>query len=284
MGVVTVRILGGLGNQFYQYGAAVAIAKRTGKTVYLDRSLDPGGIGEHPRPFHLLDFVDQPTVYDPGGIYRFVWKCIFSKKTYPLISTILRKLLRIEVALDGATLDQLVEAAGRPRKRFVLSGYFQHRWASLAVEEEIRQSLYSYPSKPEATVLRDEIRKQRNTVAIHIRRGDYLRTKNAPVQEMSYYERSLSELRTMFTDCSVYLFSDDHEWASSWATNNGAKLVSLHSELEPFGDLQIMSECRHFILSDSTFSIWAYLLSRRDAGHQLICPPRVESHIRSVIG
>jgi hypothetical protein len=110
-------------------------------------------------------------------------------------------------------------------------------------------------------------------VALHVRRGDYLLLSNSPTQNPAYYEDAIKQISNVFPGSKFFAFSDDPEWVASW----GAKYqnlvpVSCHSQAEPFGDLKLMAECRHFILSHSSFSAWGWILTSKFEDQICIAP------------
>jgi hypothetical protein len=117
--------------------------------------------------------------------------------------------------------------------------------------------------------------KKKNTVAIHVRRGDYLLYPTRhPVVTFKYVADAvylLSEkLKWLKTGKLKFEFySDDIEWCKETFLGFN-KLFDdvLHSDIVSFSeykteieDFQSMLECEHFIISNSTFSLMAAILS-----------------------
>lgn len=109
-----------------------------------------------------------------------------------------------------------------------------------------------------------------NSVSIHVRRNDYLlHTHIYPILSIDYYKRALLELnkRGVFYD-KVYVFSDDIEWCKS--NFNFIKNIHFISGYNDIVDLYMMSECKHNIISNSTFSWWAAYLNK-NLDKKIIC-------------
>lgn len=99
-------------------------------------------------------------------------------------------------------------------------------------------------------------------VAIHVRRGDYLRfaDKHPPVTE-----EYLLEAISKFKGEHFIIFSDDIEWAKSFAKKNLDTTKFLINSSGEKGDFISMMSCKHQIISNSTFSWWAaWLNSNQD--------------------
>lgn len=97
-------------------------------------------------------------------------------------------------------------------------------------------------------------------VAIHVRRGDYLGIPDIlPVREPEYFEEAFS----YFTD-KPYKFlvcSDDIQWCINTFGNSDNIFYPVDND--PYTDLCAMSMCDHFIISNSTFGLWAALLNNK---------------------
>jgi hypothetical protein len=138
-------------------------------------------------------------------------------------------------------------------------GYFQ----SFKYFEKIMPSVKSeFAFKPEITnkaiKFHEEARKHGDEiVAIHVRRGDYLGIPNRlPVCEPEYYEQAF----TYFTDKSYRFLvcSDDIQWCIDTFGNDDTVYYPAANDV--YADLCAMSLCDHFIIPNSTFSLWAALL------------------------
>lgn len=96
----------------------------------------------------------------------------------------------------------------------------------------------------------------KNTVSIHVRRGDYLRhgTKH-PVVTKEY----VLEAMYRFHGARFIMFSDDIQWCENEFKEYKDNITFISGE--PIEDLSIMSRCEHNIISNSTFSWWAAWLN-----------------------
>jgi hypothetical protein len=99
-------------------------------------------------------------------------------------------------------------------------------------------------------------------VAIHVRRGDYLKVSDYhPVCDLDYYQRAID----MFpADTKFLVFSDDIDWCEQ--SFEGKRFthyqaIGLISGLGDLDDFYLMSSCHHQIISNSTFSWWASWLN-----------------------
>jgi hypothetical protein len=102
------------------------------------------------------------------------------------------------------------------------------------------------------------------SVCITIRRGNYVDNpsfkKKHFVCDNDYFQKAIDKMQILVPNCVFFVFSDDIEWVKS----NMNLPENSHFEIgdDPVWEkLRIMSACKHFIISNSTFSWWAQYLS-----------------------
>lgn len=249
--MITVRLIGGLGNQMFQYAAAYALAQRLGTSV----AIDPTAFDHDRQRDYLLsafnidaDFADIRL--PPGRTAR-----------------ILRRLRgpRREYRNFDATFDpgffSLPDGAA-------LNGYFQS-WRYFApAEAAIRQHFtLQSPLSPKAAALAAEIAATPLPVSLHVRRGDYLSPESASVHNsigLPYYERAIAVLRGLLAaEPHFFLFSDDPAWVRENLSGLGVHTVVEGQHAAPWEDLALMALCRHHIIANSSFSWWGAWLNPR---------------------
>lgn len=100
------------------------------------------------------------------------------------------------------------------------------------------------------------------SVFVHFRRTDYVNLPryNFICDNIGYYERALSYIMTYVDNPILYIFSDDMEWVKNNFVNDYEKVYVSDIMKNHISDLEIMSECKYAITANSTFSWWgAYL-------------------------
>lgn len=104
--------------------------------------------------------------------------------------------------------------------------------------------------------------------AVHVRRGDYVTLGRAFPDE--HYRVLIQKLLSEVPDAVFFVFSDDlaycKEHAERLGLTLGARIVYVEGNrgASSFRDMQLMTLCKHMILTDSAFSYLAALLNRND--------------------
>lgn len=118
----------------------------------------------------------------------------------------------------------------------------------------------------------NKIRTDNSSISIHIRRGDYLNIKPNDFWQLNgvatdeYYRKSLKYITEKVQHPHLYVFSNDIEWCKQNIQYSNVTFVSCNKGTNSWRDMQLMSECRHHIIANSTFSWWGAWLSKDKNG------------------
>jgi hypothetical protein len=249
--------MGGMGNQMFQYALGRALSLKYKIPMCLDLS--------------YLQRRDMPA----GFVYRDYSLDVFNVDAnvvtecpavrYTVTETNTKFLPHITRIYDWRW----------KRASMLLEGYWQCDKYFINHEETIRKDFtFKHPiqSGREKDLL-DEIRSC-TSVAINIRRADYLYDGVHGVYGREYVDSSIDVLCRQIRDPVFYVFSDDLEWCRANLTMRTAKIVDHGVAGKKFDHyLELMSNCRHFIIPNSTFAWWAAWLSRSQ-GKIVIAPKR----------
>ena len=100
-----------------------------------------------------------------------------------------------------------------------------------------------------------------NSVSIHIRRNDYLKTKEYEILGKEYYSKAISLVNERITNPRYFVFSNDISWCRQ-NLDIEATFVDWNRGDFSYFDMLLMSKCKTNIVANSTFSIWASLLNQ----------------------
>lgn len=116
----------------------------------------------------------------------------------------------------------------------------------------------------------------KNTVAVHIRRGDYLLPRFASLYggicTEDYYQRAIDYISENVDNPFFIFFSDDTQYVSDTYHFDNIIIVDWNKGDKSFYDIYLMSQCKYMILANSTFSYWAARLNEN--AELIICPNR----------
>ena len=103
------------------------------------------------------------------------------------------------------------------------------------------------------------IQQEKDSVCVHIRRGDYVNNAKYMVCDNKYYEKAVQECRERLDNPKFFVFSEDIEYAKT--LNLGEQVFYVDLNNPDYEELRLMYQCRNFIISNSTFSWWAQCLA-----------------------
>jgi len=262
---IVVRLAGGLGNQLFQFAAAVNLAQRLGlpfSKILIDTRFLASYEAKHKYEIGFVTDLFPGVQVAPqlplmaSMASRFRFAKIFDKKlgSFELISSVAH--------LNAACVSR------NPASTFILDGYFQHPDILFTEVDRnrIRAALLSAMRS-----LIDHVKNGSPTIGVHIRRGDYVTSKSAskvfrniPIE---YYDTALQQLRH---DQQVLVFSDDRELSASYAANvGGLDVRQLNLSLKD--EFRLLMACDDHIIANSTFSWWAAYLGHKPGG-RVIAP------------
>ncbi|MGY1805886.1 alpha-1,2-fucosyltransferase [Blastococcus sp. SYSU D00669] len=235
-----VGLVGGLGNQLFQYAFARWLEVQTGLDSYLDLS------AYRKRPDYLA-------LWDIG-MRRLPQASVVGLLPHPMgrlpkAAEIIRRSLGPRVIVREVAGEPPPEASALPPAAWYY-GYWQHP----QLLQEVLPALRAEVARPESLGGREE-------VAMHVRRGDMLLHVSALAPD--YYPRALEALTStngLGSDARVAVYSDDPDWCRQELRLPNARYVVPGNAAE---DMIALSRHRYLVLSGSTFSWWAASLSER---------------------
>ena len=156
-------------------------------------------------------------------------------------------------------------------KSIYMNGWFQE-----AKEiEPIRQILlkdFIYTGKISEKIqnMKDRI-ESTNSVCVHIRRTDYVNHPRFGICTENYYYAAMKQMAKSLREPVFYIFSDDIEEVKRWKFDYNVTFDEVCSS--EYESLYLMSKCKHFIISNSTFSWWGQFLAQNE-NKMVIAPNR----------
>lgn len=265
MSTVTVRLLGGLGNQMFQYAAGRTLAQRHGAKLLLD----PSYIGFEAHRRYALDAL---CVDVKVSRRRRVPNWIFERERLDHALVRLRFGARIERERTHA-YDEHFDRA--PANSYLL-GYRQVERYFEPVADRLREEFRPRSMGAAANDAAERIAGTRGSVAVHVRRGDYVSNLTTNdlfgVLDEDYYARAAALITARTGADRFFVFSDDIDWCRENLRLAG-ETAFVSGGTAAHEDLHLMRLCEHKIIANSSFSWWAAWLGESAAS--VIVAPRV---------
>jgi hypothetical protein len=271
--MVAVIISGGLGNQMFQYACVKALAHRLNVPFFLDISSFEKDIPNVDKRTFELDLF--PNI-KPAFLKTFKTSGFYQPTRWD------NRLKKIFGRPIGSVLHENTHSFNESiltvKPPVLLQGYWQTEKYFQDIGDLIRKD-FEFPPLPETDVnksLLDEIR-QSESVAVHVRRGDYITYETTHnfhgVCSISYYENAIRYIKDKYPDSHFYFFSDEPEWVQSnlMKENIDGKVISFNKEANSWKDMLLMSNCKHNIIANSSFSWWSAWLNQHP--HKKVIAP-----------
>jgi len=257
--MIIVRLQGGLGNQLFQYAAGRALATRLNKPFKLETitSLQK----DKRRKLALQDMQAEFELASKEEIKQF----LYFPSLYRHQEWFFSKFARNIYVEPHFHFDKNFFNLHDP---IYLAGYWQSPFYFKDIEAILRRDLVIRPELVQRVIEKGKELEQQQSVAIHIRRGDFLTTKAVAyhgVLSAFYYEKAIGLIKEKIPSASLYFFSDDIAWVKqNLSIDKNAEFVSSGNNTA-MEDFYLMTKCNHNIIANSSFSWWpAWLNSHPD--------------------
>lgn len=266
-----VKLQGGLGNQMFQYAFAIALSKENEAEILFDFSWFNDVYEDKnvsPRKFELNGFkaeckpaceedLKQVIKKDKRNIFeKLLWK-LFRIKKYKSKKNVLRQKSAYIFEENFFTKPDI----------YCYDGYFQNEKYFKHCRNELLQhfSLSSAETLDEKNSQILEQIKETNSVSIHIRRGDYITLASANkfhgTCSLEYYKNAIEYIAKNVESPHFFFFSDDIDWVKENLKIDYPYTVVDFNQEKSYFDLELMKNCKHNIVANSSFSWWGAWLN-----------------------
>ena len=264
--MIIMKIWGGLGNQLFQYALGYALAKTHDRELVLDMDFYTEAANRKPLIRECKLFY---TTEKDSSPYDFSIKSFQHNKYYRQYQKILKKLglgsFRYICELAPKYQENIFKI---PLKSCIYyDGYWQSPKYFEDYAEDLRSQFVPKTLSKKAQELR-EVFLNSSSVALHVRRGDYLDFSSDPspeetmyLLEKSYFEKAIEKINNLSPGVDIFCFSDDISWCKKELVGPNIHYIERSYGLTDFEEWHLMSLCKHQIVSNSTYSWWAAWLN-----------------------
>lgn len=281
--MIYLIMCGRLGNQLFQYAFARNVQLATGQELAIDFTAVNQVESDEWRNYldqynvHNYKIVHKNDYFPPQ---RFLYKllCIIrpkksEEKQYRFDEFFAKHLAKLGVIFYESDFKYHYFESIKT-KNIVIRGWFESERYFTEISEQLKKELtLKRPLSSENQKLRDKLRNT-ESICVTVRRGNFTEDqykKEFLVCTPEYYYKSVECIRKAYHDAIVYVCSDEIEWCKKELRFPGEVLFEPQNAV--CEKLDLMSACRHFVLSNSTFSWWAQYLSDNEE-KMVISPTR----------
>lgn len=262
--MIISRIIGGLGNQMFQYAVGRALSLARGQRFCLDVSeFSDYGLHQGFELMRVFDCVAEIATQNELD-------CVLGWQGLPHV----RKLL----ARNGLSVVRSKKFVVEPHFNYwpgildvpndcYLMGYWQSEKYFKIVDFDLS---FDFVFKRQLDGINYDLARSMSTcesVGLHVRRGDYVSNVNAlavhGVCSLDYYRRAIRYVSERLENPCFFVFSDDMDWVvENLKIDSPCYYVGFNRAENSYVDMQLMSLCRHNVIANSSFSWWAAWLNR----------------------
>ena len=251
-----IALSGGIGNQMFQYAFARALQTEKKCEIEFD-TVFYGTSQDRKLELTSLNIGDYTFAFHPG------------------YNRVRRLVQRIPVmAWMFGCYKEYREFEVDPRVKKYDYGFYTGYWQNKDYFSEIADTLrnelkFIGELSSQEDALLNCIKKD-NSIAVHVRRGDYRSEKNKSMyvtQDEDYYRKAIDRAKISINidEPSLFFFSDDIEWCGNYFSDyKNSVFVDNTISSSPLVDMLFMQNAKCLVMSNSTFSWWSAWLSDRE--------------------
>jgi hypothetical protein len=267
--MIVTKLIGGLGNQLFQY----ALARKLALDKDTDVVLDIDGFEEYKlHKFSLQNFAFKKNFITDREKILF---CLNGYGINSFFSKIRNWLLK-PVVINEHQFNYDPQVFRNAKKYTYLNGYWQtDKYFSDIRDVLLKDLIVTRPLEGKNLELATLISTV-NAVSVHLRRGDYVSNSETikihGICSSLYYQKALQILNEKESDIELFVFSDDIPWCQeNFKPSFKTHYIDHNNSDNNYEDMRLMSLCNHNIIANSSFSWWGAWLNN-NPGKTVIAP------------
>jgi hypothetical protein len=261
--MIISHLIGGLGNQMFQYAATRSLSLERGVSLNLDVQ-DFNNYALHNgyelnRIFHInTQLANYDTLNEVLG-----WRAnsFIRKKLYrPQMSRFRGDRMFVDTQFSSWQQINTV-----PNDCYLMGNWQNEQYFKKFQDEILSDFSFRFALTGRNLALAAQIRSDA-AVSLHVRRGDYLSNPSTlavhGLCSVEYYQRAIDYVADRVTNPVFYIFSDDTPWVrENISPEYPCHYIEHNNGDESYNDMRLMSLCKHHIIANSSFSWWGAWLN-----------------------
>ncbi|MBG6174941.1 hypothetical protein IWQ55_002766 [Labrenzia sp. EL_208] len=256
--MIISRIVGGIGNQMFQYAMGRSLAIASGQQFKLDLS--------SLKKYKLRDYELNQFCIKAQPLSKWEQKIRQKYSSLAIARTLVSAASCLEVREEDLTFKQELKGLNSPA---YLVGYWQSEKYFNEIAGQIRHD-FSLKSEftPARSAMHSKIKASADPVSVHVRRGDYVTNPRANAIhgtcEPDWYAAAMMQMQDQYDNLEFFVFSDDIAWSKANLPDYPATtFVEPQGDGRDVEDIHLMAACKSHIVANSSFSWWGAWLNPR---------------------
>ena len=253
-----IRITGGIGNQMFQYALKLKLDSILNQncesdTHFYQKSSVHNGF-ELNKVFGIQAAIYDGPVRSLADQFPILYKMCFRLGIRSLKTAHRLTEIRTCFRPDVLTLHE---------KSTYIDGYWQSEEYFQDIEDKVRRSFQFSAFIEQENLQLEQIIKERQSVSLHVRRGDYIGVSRfVSLGKTDYYQKAVEYIKSNVENPLFVVLSDDISWCrENLDLPADSIFVTWNIDDKSYRDMQIMSVCKHNIIANSSFSWWGAWLN-----------------------
>lgn len=259
--MIIVKLMGGLGNQLFQY----AFARNIAITNELEVKLDVySGFNKdyYNRKYELNYFCTKECIVRKDEVPKFVFENTEEKTLIGKFKRTINKVINTTGYKLVTDMNYNIDTVLDKKLNYYFNGYWQSEKYLTNISENIKKELKIKQKYLTTNALEREI-EETESVALHFRNYSIHNAKDSKIYSLcdeKYYKGAIEYINSKLSNYKVFVFSDDLRKAKEIIKGN-SKLVFVENVPSAINEFYLMSHCKHQIIANSTFSWWSAWLN-----------------------
>jgi Glycosyl transferase family 11 len=261
--MIISHLLGGLGNQMFQYatGRSVSLARNT--SFRLDISAFTN--------YKLHQWVELNRIFKCAAEVadKADGRRILGWQYSPRILRLLSRHSMVKFRRNALVVEPYFRywqgITNVPHDCYLI-GYWQSERYFLENADQIRKDFRFRQPLDNQNAKLAKLITQQCAISVHVRRGDYASnpktTATHGLCSLDYYQAAIRYIAERVQAPHFFIFSDDIAWVMNNLTIDFPHQYVKHNHSsESYNDMRLMSLCKHHIIANSSFSWWGAWLN-----------------------